>query len=1630
MMVKFGKWTLRAFAAGLTALLSLSPVTGRTDGVQLEAGRLVVYGALAPSREGDADHREQVFFSVPKDLRERFYVRVFDPETHGSDDFTYGGTGNAKTAFRVFGGEGAFSAADRPAQVKDGARVPRSLDRSPVSGPGKLLEEKIYGNDRATDQRWVLLTSLRSRQGEVIGDQAWFRLDVQGMGGDDGNGWTFGISLARDRDRPPEDLQMFSYQPTVRWEKQATPTQLWFEGPGQGALSVQSFDGANGRLSLLGTWADVALPISGQDHWRVGVVDSDETLLALSLSGGFETPNDVTLSVFDAEGNPLPLQMPPFRAPSPERPSAIGAARPLADCRAVAFDASSSRGLTPLAFQWDFGDGQSAEEAVVAHRYAEPGNYTARLRVLEEGDRRGRGAELELPVHVRNAPLAVAGNDIVVAPGQPVAFDATGSEPSDSPISRYRWSYGDGTTSQNATGSHAYDRPGQYRAVLRVEDDSQHPCNFGVATRLVAVNFAPVAEAGTDQSAVVGRPVHLSGGASYDVDGIVGTWVWDMGDGTVLDGRNVSHIYQGAGQFTVTLTVTDDSGVANAIAEDRLQIVVNAPPEPTFTIPDRPVSVSEAAVLDGRASVDGDGQILSWIWDFGDGASGEGPVANYAWTRAGEFPVTLTVIDDSGTASALQSITRVVRVDAAPIADAGPDQFVSSSEVAFDGAGSTDSDGSVSEWLWEFGDGATGQGPTPRHAYARPGTYEVTLRVRDDSGAPLNVARDRMRVTVNAAPIADAGPPLVVAPGEEFQLNGRGSVDPDGSIAEYLWSLPGGGRAEGLRIAHSISEPGLHRIGLTVTDDFPGPPARDEAETLVTVNAAPVAVAGIDRLLAPGDTVIFDAGQSYDRDGEITSFRWEFDDLGLPLNAQRVERAFDTPGTWSAQLVVTDDSGVTNGVADDDVIIRVNAAPVAEAGASVVSDSLIVTLDGSGSVDADGDALIYRWDMGDGSAPVYGRTISHTYGKPGKFPVTLHVDDGTGLSNATAFDATTVTLRARPVADAGGNRDVCSGQPILFDASASSDPDGGLLLYEWDFGDGEKSTLINPTKTYEQPGVYPVTLKIRNETDSDWGTAMDRIAALVREGPISDAGPDRTVCSNQSVRFDGSGSTDADGAVNAFAWNFGDGRTASGETPLHVFARPGQFLVTLTITGEAQGGCNPLDSDTAIYEVIDAPELVINTGATAARGLAHEFALGLQQGSQDIPLEGVEVVWDLGDGSTATGHRLSHVYAEPGEYLVTVTSRLPEDRGESSRICGELQSQRRIVVNAAPEAVIDGPELVSIGQAVGFSAAGSADHDGAIALYEWAFGDGGTATGVEVSHAFAQAGDYLVTLKVHDNAGVGNSVTEEQLMVRVEPAPDPGVEVASQTCPGQPLPWQVSVPDDTGVSWTIEDSVFPGAQVEHVFDSPGLYPVVAELNDGRNLPGSIRRFEYYQRVNAPPVAHAGPDMLICPGDVVRFDAGPSGDPDGSITGWEWRFSDGIVLKGALVEREFAEPGDLQVILAVQDDSGAPGCDTGVDSARILVNAAPVLDAGSDLELQIGGAFDITRFSPVLADDPDGHGLRFSWEFGDGAVANGRTVRHAFRAPGSYEVTLTAQDSTGLICGTASDSLMVTAAARE
>ena len=427
-----------------------------------------------------------------------------------------------------------------------------------------------------------------------------------------------------------------------------------------------------------------------------------------------------------------------------------------------------------------------------------------------------------------------------------------------------------------------------------------------------------------------------------------------------------------------------------------------------------------------------------------------------------------------------------------------------------------------------------------------------------------------------------------------------------------------------------------YQVRLTVRDDTRQPDALDFDEAEVAINAPPVANAGADLLAAPGDTVVLDAGNSFDRDGSIASHRWEFSDGAGPATGRTVTRTYPQPGVYSARLTVTDDSGAINAVDQDEVAIRINHAPVANAGRDVFTSSNVVSFDGSASADADGDALVYRWDFGDGSPPAGGVKVTHTYAEGGTYPVVLTVDDGTGVENATAIAAVTIKIDRPPVADAGGNREVCAGDVVVLDGSRSTDPEGGLLRYAWDFGDGTAAEIVNPTKTYLRGAAYPVTLTVEDDSGFPGNRHTDRVLVRVAESPIADAGPDQLACAGSEVHFDGSASRDSDGVVNRFTWNFGDGSTGGGERPVHVFAAPGEYRVVLTIEGDAIGQCANTNSAETVVKVVEAPLARIAAPASVGVGAPAGFDAS---GSTTAAGEIVGWRWDFGDGGPSGGRQ-------------------------------------------------------------------------------------------------------------------------------------------------------------------------------------------------------------------------------------------------------------------------------------------------------------------------------------------------------------------------------------------------------
>jgi len=345
------------------------------------------------------------------------------------------------------------------------------------------------------------------------------------------------------------------------------------------------------------------------------------------------------------------------------------------------------------------------------------------------------------------------------------------------------------------------------------------------------------------------------------------------------------------------------------------------------------------------------------------------------------------------------------------------------------------------------------------------------------------------------------------------------------------------------------------------------------------------------------------------------SYQWQKNGANI---SGATSSSHTTPATTTADNGSTFRCAVSNSagsVTSNSATLTVNAAPVAP---SITSHPASVTVTAGQtatfSVTATGTApLSYQWQKN--GAPIAGATAT-TY----TTPATTTADNGstfrcTVSNSAGSVPSNSATLTVNPavnkppVANAGPDQATQSLTTITFNGSGSSDPDGTITSYAWNFGDGTSGSGVTVSHSYAKPGTYTVTLTV---TDNGGLTAIDTaVVTASNRPPVANAGPDQVAPVNQAVSFSGSGSSDPDGTIASYAWNFADGNSGSGISVSHAYANAGTYNVTLTVTDNSGATA----SDTAVVTITGTsvtPELVGFVPAVGtARGVAVDPATGL-----------------------------------------------------------------------------------------------------------------------------------------------------------------------------------------------------------------------------------------------------------------------------------------------------------------------------------------------------------------------------------------------------------------------------------
>jgi PKD repeat protein len=437
-----------------------------------------------------------------------------------------------------------------------------------------------------------------------------------------------------------------------------------------------------------------------------------------------------------------------------------------------------------------------------------------------------------------------------------------------------------------------------------------------VAPGAAPANVAPTAGFTSSASNLA---LSVDASTSTDSDGTIASWAWDFGDGATGTGKTASHSYAAAGTYSVKLTVTDNTGATGTLTRTvQVAAPVNTPPTAAFTSSAANLALS----VDASTSTDSDGTIASWAWDFGDGATGTGKTASHSYAAAGTYSVKLTVTDNAGATGTVTTSVAVTAPANKPPA-AGFTSSAANLALSVDASTSTDADGTIASYAWDFGDGATGAGKTAAHTYAAAGTYSVKLTVTDNAGATGTLTRP---VTVTAAPPANVAPTAAftsTASNLTLAVDGSTSADSDGTIASWAWDFGDGATATGKTASHTYAAAGTYSVKLTVTDNAG---ATGTVTTSVAVTApANKPPAAAFTSAAANLALAVDGSTSADSDGTIASWAWDFGD-GATATGKTAAHTYAAAGTYSVKLTVTDNAGATGAVTRP---VAVTATPTA-----------------------------------------------------------------------------------------------------------------------------------------------------------------------------------------------------------------------------------------------------------------------------------------------------------------------------------------------------------------------------------------------------------------------------------------------------------------------------------------------------------------------------------------------------------------------------------------------------------------------------------------------------------------------------------------------------------------------------
>jgi gliding motility-associated-like protein len=1200
-------------------------------------------------------------------------------------------------------------------------------------------------------------------------------------------------------------------------------------------------------------------------------------------------------------------------------PDANFSANVTEECGIVSVKFTNLSTNSPTTLDWDFGEGRSSTLTNPTIVFTSPGEYTISLTATNAS-----GSDTE----TKEAYIKVYANPEVgflASPREgctPLYVNFTDISTSALPITSISWDFGDGSTSAGENTNYTYITASDYSVSLTVTN--AEGCSQTLSkSDYISVQNAPTSNFTMDAFESCSAPFTVSftntstGASSY---------LWDFGDGNTSTDANPTHTFTSEGDFSVSLTVTNDVGCTDT--KDSIQAIHINTFSADFSSPNQTVCLGTATNFVNESNL----PVSSVEWDFGDGNTSAVENTSHTYAAVGTYTVTLSATSSAGCTST-QTLTNYITINDLP------DIFIQANDsisclipfsVNFTGPTTN-----ITDWDWNFGDGNTATNSTPTHDYAALGNYTVSLSITDNNSCENSLTKtDYIRVhepqadftsnvTNGCLPLeveftdASTSESPIAQWDWDFGDGNTVTVEDNGS-GGYIWTENGtivSNDSSAIHPTHIFAaDTGQYTITLTITDEQN---CTDTyiAEDYIGVGAPPTA-----HLSAVDTAVCFNAITEFE-DTTSNSFAnewiWDYGDETAPayVNTPTHEYVYGDTGTYTVKLVAGQYQCYADTITKEDYITIL--PPVAQ---YTVSPGFLCESPDTIEFNRDETVLAdtYTWTFGDGTTlfieesglggytwrengvEIVNDTTAinprHAYQTPGTFSTQLKVANANGCEDSMSIE---IQVDSLLLGFEQTNIETCQHSAIEFTDTTLSN--FNITNWEWDFGDGNTSIEEIPTHQFDASGDFNIKLKITNEIG-----CVDSItrASYITVNEVPKPDFDTTITSKTigcvpfTVEFADNSTATAPDSVISWLWNFNDGTTlliedttsagynwtingtrfatdTSKNNPTHIFTSRGEYDISLTATDSK--GC-----DTTITKINYITASIPHPGITVAPVTCHYSEVEFTNSSTGT---GLTYNWSFGDGSpNSSVTSPSHSYFVTKDSTIEVSLEATDVYGCDSTITESITIARPYALFEADSTEADCPPFIpQFTDTSGLS----------ISFWVWNFGDSismanNTSSLQNPQHSYNKPGIYDVQLIVEDaNSCVDTTIKENY----IEVGGPTGTFTFSPTdsCAPAPILFEANTQDAIEHLWVFDDgeAISDDETITYTYTQGRTYTpalVITDINECEQVIVADEQLTIYEA----QVDFTAP-TLVCQEQTIPFENITNSSHD--ITTWLWEFGD-------------------------------------------------------------------------------------------------------------------------------------------